>query len=55
VFYGMWLSTLVLIPIGAFLTQKALRDSQLFNKEAYYRLFKNIQQLFTKLQPAKKT
>ena len=40
VFWGMWLSTVVLVPIGIFLTYKAMRDSQLFNKEFYYRLFK---------------
>ena len=53
VFSGMWLSTMVLIPIGAFLTIKAMRDSQLFNQEAYYRLFRSIRQLFTKLLPVK--
>ena len=53
VFSGMWLSTMVLIPIGAFLTVKAMRDSQLFNQEAYYRLFRSIRQLFTKLLPVK--
>jgi lipopolysaccharide export system permease protein len=36
-FAGMWLSTAVLIPIGIFLTYKAMRDSQLFNQEYYYR------------------
>ena len=40
VFTGMWLSTFILVPIGAFLTYKAMRDSQLFNKEFYYRIFK---------------
>ncbi|MDP1810179.1 MAG: LptF/LptG family permease [Sediminibacterium sp.] len=40
---GMWLSTLILIPIGAFLTYKAMRDSQLFNQEFYYRSFKQLQ------------
>ena len=39
---GMWLSTFVLIPIGAFLTYKAMRDSQLFNQEFYYRSFKQL-------------
>lgn len=34
---GMWLATSVLIPIGLFLVYKALHDSQLFNKEFYYR------------------
>ena len=37
-FWGMWLSTFVLVPMGIFLTYKALRDSQLFNKEFYYRI-----------------
>ena len=40
VFMGMWLSTLILIPIGVFLTYKAMRDSQLFSKEFYFRLFR---------------
>jgi lipopolysaccharide export system permease protein len=40
IFTGMWLSTLVLVPIGLFLTYKAMRDSQLFNKEFYFRLLK---------------
>jgi len=40
VFIGMWLSTLVLVPIVLFLTYKAMRDSQLFNQEFYFRLFK---------------
>jgi len=39
---GMWLSTVVLVPIGIFLTSKAMRDSQLFNKEFYFRFFKSI-------------
>jgi len=42
---GMWISTFVLIPIGAFLTYKAMKDSQLFNQEAYYRFFKRIKKL----------
>jgi lipopolysaccharide export system permease protein len=40
--FGMWLSTMVLIPIGAFLIFKAMRDSQLFNQEFYYRSFKRL-------------
>ncbi|MBE2229367.1 MAG: LptF/LptG family permease [Chitinophagaceae bacterium] len=34
---GMWLATFVLVPLGFFLTYKAMHDSQLFNKEFYYR------------------
>ena len=42
VYSGMWLSTLILIPIGLFLTYKAMRDAQLFNQEFYYRLLQPI-------------
>lgn len=41
-FFGMWLATFVLIPIGFFLTYKAMRDSQLFDSEFYYRSFRKI-------------
>ena len=39
---GMWLATMVLVPIGLFLIYKAMHDSQLFNKESYFRAFKKI-------------
>ena len=45
VWLGMWLSVIVLVPVGAFLTYKAMHDSQLFNKEFYNRSFKKIRQL----------
>ena len=48
-FIGMWLSTAVLVPISIFLTAKAMRDSQLFNKEFYYRLIKNIRSVLSKI------
>jgi len=38
----MWLSTFLLIPIGCFLTYKAMKDSQLFNAEYYYRIFRKL-------------
>jgi len=41
-FVGMWLSTFVLVPIGIFLISKALNDSQIFNKESYFRLWKSL-------------
>ena len=41
-FIGMWLPVLVLTPVGIFLTYKAMHDSQLFNKEYYYRSFKKV-------------
>lgn len=49
-FAGMWLAVFILVPIGIFLTYKAMRDSQLFNKEWYYRMAKRIRGMF----PAKK-
>ncbi len=47
-FAGMWLSTAVLIPIGIFLTIKAMHDSQLFNQEFYYRVFKKVKAFFAR-------
>lgn len=41
-FFGMWLPVVVLTPVGIFLTYKAMHDSQLFNKEYYYRFAKRI-------------
>ena len=40
--FGMWLSTIVLLPIGIFLTYKAMQDSELFNKESYYRFWRKL-------------
>jgi lipopolysaccharide export system permease protein len=53
-FSGMWLAIFVLVPIGIFLTYKALRDSQLFNKESYYRFFKSVRNFFRGLKPVPK-
>ena len=50
---GMWLSTFILIPIGAFLIFKAMRDSQLFNQESYYRTFKKVRELITNFKENK--
>lgn len=41
-FFGVWLPVILLAPIGFFLTYKAMHDSQLFNKEFYFRLSKKI-------------
>jgi lipopolysaccharide export system permease protein len=51
---GMWLATAVLLPIGLFLIYKALHDSQLFNKEFYYRAFRAIRKLIGKKNAAVK-
>ena len=39
VWFGVWLSTMVLAPIGFFLTNKANRDSVVFNVEGYRNFF----------------
>jgi lipopolysaccharide export system permease protein len=45
-FIGMWLSTFLILPIGLFLTYKAMREAQLFNKEFYFRLTKRVGTFF---------
>ena len=53
---GMWMATAVLLPIGFFLIYKALHDSQLFNKEPYFRMFRWIRRrLPARSLPTKKT
>lgn len=40
VWQGMWLSSMMLFPLGVFLTYKAMNDSTLFNPEAYGNFFR---------------
>ena len=44
-FAGIWLSIFVLLPVAFFLIFKAMRDSQLFNNEFYFRLFRKIKSI----------
>jgi lipopolysaccharide export system permease protein len=39
---GSWLAFIVLSPTGLFLTSKAMKDSQLFSNEFYYRITRRI-------------
>jgi len=39
---GMWLSSFLLLPIGIFLTYKAVVDATLFNPEQYIRIWNSI-------------
>ncbi len=48
-FGGMWLSTVVLLPVGIFLTFKATMDSRLFNFD-YYRALLGSRKFATKTQ-----
>ncbi|MBK8299903.1 MAG: LptF/LptG family permease [Chitinophagaceae bacterium] len=47
-FGGMWMATFILLPIGLFLIYKAMRDSQLFNKDAYRRIPRALKIFFNK-------
>lgn len=51
-FAGMWLATIVLLPIGFFLIYKALHDSQLFNQEFYFRIFRKLREKKAKAKTA---
>lgn len=42
VWQGMWLSAAVLLPLGVFLTYKAVNDSAVFNADAYTNLFRKF-------------
>ena len=46
---GLWLATYVLTPMGLFLVYKALHDSQLFNKEFYFRLTRKMRPYIARL------
>lgn len=42
VWEGMWLSAAVLLPLGIFLTYKAVKDSAVFNADAYRAFFRSL-------------
>lgn len=42
VWEGMWLSSAILLPLGVFLTYKAVNDSAVFNRDAYVNFFKKL-------------
>jgi len=42
VWEGMWLSAAVLLPMGVFLTYKAVKDSAVFNADAYRAFFRSL-------------
>ena len=43
---GMWMSSMVLLPLGVFLTWKATSDSGIFNADAYMKPFRLIAEKF---------
>ncbi|MDE6491443.1 MAG: LptF/LptG family permease [Muribaculaceae bacterium] len=42
VWEGVWLSTMVLLPLGIFFTYKAVNDSAVFNRDAYVNFFRRL-------------
>lgn len=42
VWEGIWLSSFVLLPLGVFLTYKAMRDSAVLNLDAYKNFFRRL-------------
>jgi hypothetical protein len=39
---------MILLPVGFFLTRKAMQDSQLFNRDYYLKIFHPVLRLFGK-------
>jgi lipopolysaccharide export system permease protein len=42
----MWLSSMILLPIGIFLTYKAATESSLLNADAWMNAFRKTQSVF---------
>jgi lipopolysaccharide export system permease protein len=42
VWFGMWVSTFVMAPLGVFFTVKSNNDSVVFNKDAYVSVFRKL-------------
>lgn len=42
VWEGMWLSSVILLPLGIFFTYKAVNDSAVFNSDSYLRFFQRL-------------
>lgn len=45
---GMWFSTLIFLPVGIWLTQKAMTDSPVMSSETYINLIKKLKSFFVK-------
>ena len=41
-YQGMWISSIILLPLGVFLTYKATSDSVILNIDTYFEFFKKI-------------
>lgn len=43
---GMWIASVILLPLGAFLTYTAMTDSAVMNAEAYTNFMKKVVGVF---------
>lgn len=48
IWFGAWMSSLILLPLGALLTYKSVTDSEVLNGEAYMNFLKKITDFFKK-------
>lgn len=48
VWFGMWLSTIIIFPLGIYLTYKAAMDSAILSADTYSHFFKKITRFFKK-------
>jgi lipopolysaccharide export system permease protein len=48
VWFGMWLSTIITLPICIFLTYKATMDSAMLSPDAYANFFRKVKCFFSK-------
>ncbi len=53
-YLATWLPNIILLPLGVWMTQKALTDSQLFDAEKYKAFFKPVINRFTKQKEHKR-
>lgn len=45
-FMGMWMSSMILLPIAVFLTYKAAKDAALFDRDTYIKFLERLQAIF---------
>lgn len=52
--YGIWIATMVLLPIAVVIMNQARNDSNVFNKEWYIRGWNKVKTMFEKMKSARK-
>lgn len=53
VWFGAWMSSLILLPLGVLLTYKSVTDSEILNGEAYMNFIKKIIDFFKRIKHAR--